>query len=184
MDRYETIRSDYEVMLQRSVQNAGCDLQKDMILPDTYGDMKKILATTVKLSPHADSIESDGVSYSGVLSVTVMFLTEDGEVASLPVECDYEGRVPMPFGEGTVRVASFPSVENPQSRLVNPRKIGIRARIRPNLYVWEDFDTALGYPDSVSDEDRLTFEERLRRIRYFSAESYRAEGVESGMIFC
>ena len=62
MDRYETIRSDYEVMLQRSVQNAGCDLQKDMILPDTYGDMKKILATTVKLSPHADSIESDGVS--------------------------------------------------------------------------------------------------------------------------
>lgn len=180
MDRYEKRRGEYEIMLSRPLQAAGCEVQKDAILPDTYGDMKKILATSYKLSPRGDSAESDGITYTGLLSVTVVFLTEEGSLGSLTVESDYEGRVPMALGEATVNVASFPTAEGVQSRLVNPRKLGIRARIKPNLFVWEDRDTALIFPDSVTDEDRMTFEENYRRVSYLYAESFRAEGIESG----
>jgi len=180
VDQYEMRRGEYELMTKRGFYSGALEIQKDVILPDAYGDIKKILASAPRLSPISESVENDGVSWSGSLTVNVMFLTEDGEVASLPVTCEYEERIPIAFGEGDVTVASFPIVENLQCRLVNPRKIGIRTKIIPRLSVFETVDSAVRYPDSVSDEDRLTFEERYRRAPYLAMESYLLEGVESG----
>lgn len=172
--------NDRELSVLRTAAGGSCEIVKDCIVPDAYSDVKKLLASTVKLTPRGELYEDDGVSFGGTVTVTVLFMTEDGEVASLVIDGDYEGRVPCKFGDGVVRTASFPTYEGFQSRLVNPRKIGIRMKVKPNLYVWEDVDTSLSYPDGVVDEDRMTFEEQYARVRYTRIESFRAEGVESG----
>ena len=180
MEYFDKTPNDRELSLFRSLTNSSCEVVKDCILPDTYGDVKKILATSVKLSPDAECPEDGGVQYGGRLSVTALFLTDDGEVASMVIESDYEGHIPYAAGNGILRTMSFPTAENLQCRLINPRKIGIRTKIKPNLYLWEDADTAVTYPDSVTDEDVLTFEEQYVKVPYTLIERFQSEGVESG----
>lgn len=180
MEYFDNTVNDRELSVLCMTAGGSCEIVKDCIVPDAYSDVRKILASSVKLSPRADCVEDDGVLYSGAVAVTVLFLTEDGEVASLTIDSDYEGRALCKVENGVVRTASFPTYEGFQSRLVNPRKIGIRLKIKPNVYLWEDVDTSVVYPDSVIDEDRLTFEEKYARIGYTRVETYRAEGVESG----
>jgi len=180
LEYFDNSANDRELSVLRMTAGGGCEVVKDCIVPDAYSDVKKILASSVKLSPRADSVEDDGIVYSGTVTVTVVFLTEDGEVASMTIDSDYEGRALCKVEKGVLRTASFPTYEGFQNRLVNPRKIGIRLKIKPNLYLWEDVDTSVCYPDSVTDEDILTFEEKYARIGYTQIETYRADGVESG----
>lgn len=180
MAYFDKTENERELSIFRTVANAGSDIVKDCIVPDTYGDVKKILATSARLSPHAENPEEEGVVMSGSVTATVLFLTEEGEVGSLSVESEYESRVAPTAQNGFVHIHSFPILENLQGRLINPRKIGIRAHVKPNLYVWEDADTLPRFADSVTDEDRMTFEEKTERIPYTAIESFSAEGVESG----
>lgn len=180
MEYFDKTENERDLAIFHTVANTGCEIVKDCILPDTYGDVKKLLVTTARLTPNADRLDDDGISYSGTVAVSVVFLTEDGEVASITADCEYESRASLDAKGGLLHTTSLPLLENLQSRLVNPRKIGIRGRIKPNFSVMEDADASVSYPDSVTDEELLTFEEKTERLSYMTLESYSAVGIESG----
>ncbi len=180
MDTMDMIRNEREVTLVKALPEAAAEVVKDAILPDTYADIKKILATSLRFTPEPACQDENTIVCRGTLGVTVLFLTEAGETASLPIDCEYETALMLKESVGTLSIAQFPTVDNLQCRLINPRKIGVRAKVKVGLSVWEDADLTPIYPDTMTDDDRLTLEEKTERLPYTAVNSYTVFGVESG----
>jgi len=74
LEYFDNSANDRELSVLRMTAGGGCEVVKDCIVPDAYSDVKKILASSVKLSPRADSVEDDGIVYSGTVQICVCYI--------------------------------------------------------------------------------------------------------------
>ncbi len=181
MDYNEYAQNSREVILRcKEQESTSLEVSRDFILPDSYADIKRILSVTASLAPTNAYCEGHRAYYGGEVNCRVIFVSEEGSVHGIPFTLDYEGSLTLGPAEGVYHAAFLPALESVSARSVNPRKIGIRARLDTGLYTWESRNAQVAFPGTLTPLDLESFEEKTENAAYLSFLYCSACGIESG----
>lgn len=156
------------------------DLSRDCILPDSYADIKRILSVSASLVPSGAYIEGGKAFYSGEIVCRVLFVSDEGKNCAVQFNLDYEGNIPLGSADSDYTAAFLPVLESVSARSINPRKVGIKAKVNPGLYSWERRDASVQFPSNLTRADLESFEEKNEEISYLSLKHKTVGGIESG----
>ncbi len=166
------------------LSSAYTELSRDFILPDTYSDIKRIIWFSGRLIPDSGYCDLKKAYYGGKAVFKILFVTDEGNVRSLEVSSDYEGSVQTAKqddeSKGDTEAVFMPFIESLSVRAVNPRKVGIKAKISSGVFAWNDIETSVGFGDSVTELDKMSFEEKCEKLSYIKMKSFSASNIESG----
>lgn len=137
-----------------------CEAARDVILPDLYGDIKKILKATASLCPMNIGVERSRVTCDGAVVCTVLFIDETDTPRSFDVRLDLSGNCPTDDGVDERSVAYTASVETVSVKAVNPRKLGVRTTVGVDIKLWNDVDVEPTMPDCFDAESIGSVERR------------------------
>ena len=104
-------------------------------MPDYYPEVRRIVSYTAQALPDTKFLSGDTLEFGGALAFTVVYIGEDGSLVSLPYATEYSGKLQLPCDvRGTNEVCIDASAEDIQCRVLAPRKISIRGRVRQRVY--------------------------------------------------
>lgn len=141
-----------EIWIYGNEKSTGeCLCEKDVILPDLYNDIKKILWYKGSICPQETLSEDGRILWDGKLSCTVLFLDEKDCTCSLSFILDYHGISLVETGN-EVRAVSVPNLDSLQVKALNPRKMGVRAKISGNVKIFLSESTDPQLPEAFRDQ--------------------------------
>lgn len=152
----------------------------DFILPDSLADIKRILTVSGELHPDEGRVENGKAVSTGEALFRILFVTDTGEVRTASFTTTYENRSALTAPEGNPTAVFLPRLVSVSARAVNPRKVGIRAKVNAGTAGWEERDSAPVFPEHLNDADRLSFETLESDLTAASFTCFSASGVESG----
>ncbi len=106
----------------------------DLILPDYYPEISKILDCRVRLSEEAVTVTADKISIAGIAAIWLLYTAEDGVLKVYESACKYTKLVPgTDIDSGDTNIISQ-TVTALNYRAVSPRKIEVKidAAVRVN----------------------------------------------------
>ncbi|MBQ4120805.1 MAG: DUF3794 domain-containing protein [Clostridia bacterium] len=185
MEYQENLQKKREVSLRTTDGAQGLplgliEISRDCILPDSYADIKRILSVSASLVPSNGYAEGGKAFYAGELLCRVLFVSDEGKNCSVPFTLEYEGSAPLGSADGEYTAVFMPNLESVNARSVNPRKIGIKAKVNPGLFTWERRDASVRFPSQLTRADIESFEEKNEEISYLSLRHKAVSGLESG----
>lgn len=185
MEYQENLQKKREVSLRTGDGAQGLplgmlDISRDCILPDSYADIKRILAVSASLVPSNGYVEGGKAFYAGEILCRVLFVSDEGKNCAVQFNLDYEGTVPLGSADAEYTAAFLPLLESVSARSVNPRKVGIKAKVNPGLFTWERRDASVRFPGQLTRADIESFEEKTEEIDYLSLWHKTVSGIESG----
>lgn len=142
------IKNEDSIFSFKTARGQPCyEFTRDFILPDMYGDLKKILYYTASFDtaggyPERDAV-SDKITYDGTLYIKILFCDESGELGYLTYDLPYSFEARLPECEGSLRYGEKMEIRFLGVKAVNPRKINVRASLCPNLCVFDEIDCKL-----------------------------------------
>lgn len=158
-------------MIEKEIWTGGCektggiDITKDVILPDLYRDMKKILWYTGSLHPDSVYMDNTKATCEGTLSCTILFLDEEDQVRCMKTSLDYSGSVTVEGAGAQCRILSLPVLENLSIKALNPRKLGVRGKISPGIRCFTAVDSQPIYPDFFGNQELSSIESQQATVR-------------------
>lgn len=144
----------------------------DFILPDSYEDIKRILYTSCQLRPERCEIASGKLANEGRMFFKVLFEDDNGQINSVDFSMDYQMSCPVEKNDGQNLIMSSPMVENLAIKLLNPRKVSIRAAIDNRCKLWSETPSSVQMPEAFTAEDRLTVERREEKLNQLCVMTY------------
>lgn len=185
MEYQENLQKKREVALRtgessQSGASGILEISRDCILPDSYADIKRILAVSASLVPQSEYAEGGKAFYAGEVVCRILFVSDEGKNCAVTFHLDYEGSLPLGSADGDYTVAFMPILESVNARSVNPRKVGIKAKVNPTLFAWERRDASVRFPNQLTKADLESFEEKNEEIFYLSLRHASQSGIESG----
>lgn len=136
----------------------------DFILPDSYEDIRKILYTSPSVRPERCEISSARLVNEGRMFFTVLFEDDNGKIRSVDFSTDYQMSSNAEKNDGKTLIMSSPVIESLTVKLLNPRKVGIRATIDSRCRLWNEGEALLEMPEGFTAEDRLSVEKKEENI--------------------
>jgi hypothetical protein len=131
--------SDIMVLLGR--ENYKSELSEDYIIPDYISDVKKVLHTFARPKMKNRYINGSKLIFDGEVIFTVLLLTDDGTVKSVTLSSPYNNTAEPKYltehndlGDNYI-LSVTPAIENMECRLINPRKINVKAKLSSNVSV-------------------------------------------------
>ena len=108
-----------------------CESAGDFDLPDYLPEIRKLVRVSSRIIPAGRFIGGDRADFGGSVAHTVVYTDPDGTLCATSITSDYEIGVAIPKNEGrSVSAVSDSSVESVTCRLIGPRRLSIRTRIR------------------------------------------------------
>ena len=124
----ELLFQEYELLYQQQLcaQSSMGEQTGDVIVPDSYGDIERIVDAFGTLTVQEARILPEGVSVSGTVLGGVIYVGEDGQTYSLPIKLPFSAKKELPSdtGEGHLRYRC--DLQSVDARTVNSRKLLIR----------------------------------------------------------
>jgi hypothetical protein len=117
------------------------ELSEDFTLPDYQPEIRRLLRVGATLPPPARYISESGAEFSGDAHFDVLYAGADGQLYTTRLSSEYEFEVPFEAGydaEGVVVLADVVP-DTVVSRVMAPRRIGIRARLRAYVRCYADY---------------------------------------------
>lgn len=107
-------------------------LEGDMIVPDSKPDLQKLLRCRGEVTLREQRVAEDRVSFSGEMEVTLLYTAKNGEHALYAMQSamPLEDFLHMDGLEPEMEVTLTATVEHLDCRIINDRKIGVKAVIR------------------------------------------------------
>lgn len=131
--------SDIIVLLGK--ENYKSELSEDYIIPDYISDVKKVLHTFARPKTKSRYINGSKLIFDGEVIYTVLLLTEDGAVKSVTLTSPYNNTAePKYLSEindldDNYILSVTPAIENIECRLLNPRKINVKAKLSSHVCI-------------------------------------------------
>ncbi len=122
----------------------------EVVVPDSLPDAAELLVTSGQTLIRGKDAHPGGVSVSGLSELTVLYRNEDGGLARLPVDVPFEAEVNCAAGDDQVRIAASVRLVSGDARLLNSRKLAVRAEVCLTLSVLAMRE--LGYAEAVEAE--------------------------------
>ena len=106
------------------------EVAEEVVVPDALEDVGTILDTAGILSMQSKETVQEGVQLSASLAVTVVFVTESGgDLCGLEIKLPADIRLEAPAVDVDCRTVSCVRVRTIESRIINSRKIRVRAEL-------------------------------------------------------
>ena len=117
------------------------DISEDIILPDYYPEIRRVLCVRENMLPVAKFISGNKIDISGVVDYTLIYVSSEGMLCSAPLSAEYAFSVPLEnvndfeLSEG-VNIMAHSVADSSTVRVSGPRKLQIRSHIRSNVNAW------------------------------------------------
>jgi len=140
MDNREIPMSDKKISIPVCDKVITLESGSDYTLPDYQPEAKKILYVKANPVQPAKYVSNASAEFSGNLEYVIFYVGADGEIYSVPVITEYEFETPFDLvfesdSDQTLSASADVYVENAAARLVGPRKINVRAKIKSHVSV-------------------------------------------------
>ena len=117
------------------------DISQDFTLPDYYPEIRRVLYVKETMLPVAKFISGNKLDVNGVVDYSLVYVSNEGKLCSAPMTSEYAFSVGMDnigdfeMSEG-VSVMVHSEAESSTVRVISPRKLQIRSRLRSNVNAW------------------------------------------------
>lgn len=106
----------------------------DYTLPDYYPQIRKIVSYTADALPDTKFISGNNLEYGGTLAFNVFYIGEDGALVCVPYAFEYSSSQVLPAEvRGTAEIAIDAKAEDIQCRVLAPRKLSLKAKIKTRI---------------------------------------------------
>ena len=131
MDKFQfspTASNDIGALTQLCCGTDRVETTTDTIIPDTMGDVDKILLSYA--TPRIDGyfITENGVEVEGTVDYHLLLSTEGNRLSSLTASEPFEAKIVCEEISGDSKVLLLPILDYVKTKLVNPRKINLRSQ--------------------------------------------------------
>ena len=159
----ETMEMEWKTQMGR--ESSQSLLEGDMIVPDSKPDLQELLRCEGKVRLKESRISDDRLSFSGELEVCVLYRAKNGEkpLYAMKVLLPVEDFLHMEGLRKGMEVSLTAETEHLDCRIINDRKIGVKAVIRMDASA-EEKKTAMPLTE-LQGEGVETLIERLRMER-------------------
>lgn len=111
------------------------DTSYDYTLPDYQPEAKRVLYVIANPAQPAKYVNTTTVEFSGNIEYLIFYVGADGEIYSVPVISEYELEAPIDpllsdTADGSLIVSADVCAENVLARLIGPRKINVKSKIK------------------------------------------------------
>ncbi|MBE6685680.1 MAG: DUF3794 domain-containing protein [Ruminococcaceae bacterium] len=140
-----------------------CDTNErneDYILPDYIADIKKLVQCDSEAVLHNVFNNGNNLLCEGEIVYNVLCICEDDSLQSIIYSDTFTLNIPVK-DDNVESVSYFCKTENPNARLVNPRRISFRARLNIFMQKNESVDTE---PEISCNED-ICLQKKTEKIR-------------------
>lgn len=126
------------------------DVTEDFELPEYQPEVRRIVGVQCSVTRDTVFLEEKSVTVSGCVLYTVVYLTSEGGLSSLPFYTTWEMQLPAPVpAQGGLSVDALHLVcegENALCRVTAPRRITLSARVKLHCLALGDTDCATAAP--------------------------------------
>lgn len=130
---------------------SAVDCGGEYIMPDYFPEIRKIVSCTASALPDSKFLSGENLEYGGTLAFTVLYIGNDGALVSLPYATEYSGKCQLPAEvKGTGEIAVDAAAEDIQCRVLAPRKVSLRSKVRCNIYADSRREYHITYSDGES----------------------------------
>ncbi len=160
--------SDITVLIGND--NYRNELSEDYIIPDYITDVKKVLHTFARPKMKSRYINGSKLIFDGEVIFTVLFLTEDENVKSITLTTPYMNTAEPKYlsdqkGTGDSYILSInPILETVESKLVNPRKLNVKAKLCSRVSVSRRENISPTISGLKRPEDELGIERNAKTV--------------------
>ena len=133
--------NDCRVTMPLVWRDVNTDISEEMTLADYYPEIRKMLYLRCSLLPPSKFISGNKIDVNGVADYTVVYLSADGQICSVPFLAEYSFSLPIEnmsefeISEG-VTVMAHSVCESSSVRVSSPRRLQIRSHLRTSLGAW------------------------------------------------
>lgn len=119
------------------------DISNDYTLPDYQPEIRRILNISAVATPPAKYISATGAEFNGNVDYNILYIGGDGELHTVSLDAAYGFNVPIDtdgfdFNEGITSLTDG-EIQNVTTRLVGPRKLNIKCRIKSHASAYGTF---------------------------------------------
>jgi len=122
-------------------RDVNTDISEEMTLADYYPEIRRMLYLRCSLLPPSKFISGNKLDVNGVADYTVVYLSADGQICSVPFLSEYSFSLPIEnmsefeMGEG-VTVMAHSVCESSSVRVSSPRRFQLRSHLRTSVGAW------------------------------------------------
>lgn len=139
-------------------------------MPDYYPEIRRLVSVSAKALPDSKFLSGNLLEFGGTIAFSILYIGDDGSLVCVPYTCEYSGNCQLPSepqgGSAAIHIETV--TESPQCRVLAPRTVSLKTRLRTrimadeaNVYSCravdtdgervgaEDFDTLETLPDTV-----------------------------------
>ena len=161
----------------------ACEAGGEYTMPDYYPEVRRIVSYTAEALPDTKFLSGDTLEAGGTLAFTVTYIGEDGAIVALPYATEYSGKIQLPSEvRGAGEICIDAECEDVQCRVLAPRRISIRGRVRQRIYSDCEREYFLSYSDgeggSVSPSDKGA----VQLLEGIVPVTYCARGMATGSV--
>ena len=163
-------RNDKQMQSEAGLRNLGTDLTSEFVLPDYRPEIKRLLRVTAVPLPADKYIGGSSVELSGTVEFQVLYAATDGSLWCVTQREDYRLSCPMDlspeFHTANGLVCDIQTdTENASGRVMAPRKLTARCRVRASVRTLADRTLAEEIPDGNEETtERLTGTVMVSRV--------------------
>jgi len=127
---------------------AAAEVTEDFEMPEYRPEIRKAAGVQCTVTRDSAFLEEGTVEVSGCVLYTVLYLSGEGGLTSVPFYSTWQAKIPMPEegGIGTEDLHITAEGENVTCRITGPRKLTLSARVKIRC-------TALGMVDCTAETD-------------------------------
>ncbi len=157
----ELIFQEYEVMGQERVYNGSNvgEQTADVIIPDSLPDVERIIEAYGIPVVEESRLLPGGLSLSGTVQGSVLFVGDKGDVYSLPIRIPFSVRKELPNEVENGALFYTFELETVDARTVNSRKLLVRAGFRWSYEVYQSTVRKISYLEEPSAQLQLKWGE-------------------------
>ncbi len=152
----------------------GTETSTDLTLPDYQSEIRRIINVSATPLPPARYVGADNVEFNGTVDYQVLYVGGDGALYTVPLSGEYSFNVPYERGEcdtQSINVLCSVGVESASARVSAPRRLNIRARLRPSVRIYGKRTTDTAILNEVDPTSVYKKEERCECVLCESAVS-------------
>jgi len=160
---------------------------EDVTLPDYYPEIRKVVGVFTKALPESKFLSGRVLETDGSVTASILYLGEDGGLASAPVVTEYTAQTAVNCDDLNVPSVLVESrVENTVCRVTGPRKVSLKYRLRHKLLCSGEASGAEKAADTeggrLSARDVLALELHPKEVRTAFASLGNLGGALSGVL--
>ena len=135
----------------------------DMIVPDSKPDILNTISTSGVVSIYKKEVQSEKVRLDGTVNAYIMYMPDgaDDTVRGLNTSVDFSENLNIPNCQEGMEVNSDIKIKSIEAKVINGRKIGIKATLEVNLKIYSNEEVEI-INEIQNEEDVQILKEDLK----------------------